>query len=137
MNNDLYSLDLYKALTTNPEFNSKVTKQLKLVQLADAKGDREAVANEIHELLKLCEFNASLLVPYFFPKYPETEPMTLWSRPHAFSMFAMTLLGQTVVKASRQVGKCVGGATKVVTKELGEISMQDLFEHVKNTLKCS
>lgn len=49
------------------------------------------------ELLRTCDYNPSLLVPYFFPAFPEDKPMTLWTRPHAMSMMAFVPNGTLTV----------------------------------------
>lgn len=124
-------VDLYKQLTINPEYRNKVEAQMAKVDKADKSGDREGVMHELEELLKLCDYNASLLVPYFFPRYPESSPMTFWNRPHAFSMMAMTLLGSTTIKAGRQVGKCLSGDTEIFTNHKDIKTIKDLFEKTK------
>lgn len=129
-------VDLYKQLTLNPEYRDKLESQMKKVDLADKSGDRDGMIYELNELLKLCDYNASLLVPYFFPRYPESEPMTLWNRPHAFSMMAMTLLGSTTIKAGRQVGKCVGGDTVIKTNRSDIHTIKDLFDITKENKAC-
>lgn len=144
MTNDNIYFDLYKELTTNVDFINKVSKIMKAIELADKSRDFEAGRYHIHELLKVCEFNASLLVPLFFPKYPEFTPMTLWTRPHSFSMMAFTLLGSMTCQASRQVGKCVSGDTVVTIRTKDgtcDTSVKDLFDeserHVESEPQCS
>lgn len=148
MSEPVYS-DLYKDLTTNPEFCNKISKILHEIELADKAGNMEAVRQHVQDLLIACNFNASLLVPYFFPRFPEFEPMTLWTRPHSFSMMGLTLLGSLTVQASRQIGKCVDGATKLITRKSGEnkdctVTIKDLFLQSKEAVhprgkgvKCS
>lgn len=128
--NNVY-FDLYRELTSNVDFINKITKIMKSIELASKARDFEAGRYHIHELLQACEFNASLLVPLFFPKYPEFTPMTLWTRPHAFSMMAFTLLGSMTCQASRQVGKCVAGNTVVTVRTKDgtqDMSIRDLFD---------
>lgn len=131
MPSDNIYFDLYRELTTNVDFINKVSRIMKSIELADKSRDFEAGRYHIHELLKECEFNASLLVPLFFPKYPEFTPMTLWTRPHAFSMMAFTLLGSMTCQASRQVGKCVSGDTVVTVRSkdgTADMSIKELFD---------
>lgn len=123
--------DLYKELTTNVSFINKVSKILKDIELADKSHKYDEGRHHIQELLRVCNYNPSLLVPLFFPKYPEFTPMTLWTRPHAFSMMAFTLLGSMTCQASRQVGKCVSGNTKIKVRcgdTTSDTSLEDLFE---------
>lgn len=133
MEQAIYS-DLYRDLTTNPDFCNKISKILKDIELADRGGNMEAVRQHVQELLIACNFNASLLVPYFFPKFPEFEPMTLWTRPHSFSMMGLTLLGSLVIQASRQIGKCFVNKTKLICKDADNervMTVEELFEEAK------
>lgn len=139
MTSAIYS-DLYKDLTTNPDFCNKISKILKDIELADRAGNMEAVKQHVQELLVACNFNASLLVPYFFPRFPEFEPMTLWTRPHSFSMMGLTLLGSLTVQASRQIGKCVAADTLLQLKEDDveeTITIKDLFNRCKKEAEYS
>lgn len=70
------------------------------MQLASKEGKDEEFRHHMHELLRLCDYNASLLVPYFFPKFPDDKPMTLWERPHAISMMSFIPNGTLTVQAS-------------------------------------
>lgn len=135
MSNSIYS-DLYKNLTTSPDFCNKTVQILKDIELADKAGNQEAVKQHVQELLELCDYNPSLLVPYFFPRFPEFEPMTLWTRPHAFSMMALTLLGSCTIQASRQCGKCLDKDVTVRARVKGsgvekDITIGDLFNKAK------
>lgn len=100
------------------------------MQLASKEGKDEEFRHHMHELLRLCDYNASLLVPYFFPKFPDDKPMTLWERPHAISMMSFIPNGTLTVQASRQIGKCLDADTKLVTKVSGEekqLTIAELF----------
>ena len=139
MTSAIYS-DLYKDLTTNPDFCNKISKILKDIELADKAGNMEAAKQHVQELLVACNFNASLLVPYFFPRFPEFEPMTLWTRPHSFSMMGLTLLGSLTVQASRQIGKCIEGSTELQVKINGsekKLTIKELFNRSKKEAACS
>lgn len=139
MTSAIYS-DLYKDLTTNPDFCNKISKILKDIELADKAGNMEAAKQHVQDLLVACNFNASLLVPYFFPRFPEFEPMTLWTRPHSFSMMGLTLLGSLTVQASRQIGKCVDGNTELHVKiddSEKVMSIKDLFNRNKQAAAYS
>lgn len=139
MTSSIYS-DLYKDLTTNPDFCNKISKILKDIELADKAGNMEAAKQHVQDLLVACNFNASLLVPYFFPRFPEFEPMTLWTRPHSFSMMGLTLLGSLTVQASRQIGKCVDGNTELQVKINGsekKLTIKELFNRSKKEEVCS
>lgn len=134
---DIYYDDLYRDLTTNPEFCSKAMKILGVIEKAYKDGDTETARKGVHELLALCNYNPSLLVPYFFPRFPESEPMTLWSRPHSFAMMGLTFLGDTTIKASRQIGKCLIGPTHLKIKENGVTritTIKDLFDNCKKSV---
>lgn len=123
--------DLQKALTTNPEFCNKVVKLQQNIQRAAEAKDRAALRHELSELLRLCDYNASLLVPFFFPKFSGEKAMTLWSRPHAFAMMAFGADLTITVNASRQIGKCVAGDTVLEVKNedgtVNSCTIEDLF----------
>lgn len=91
------------------------------------------------DLLRECDYNPSLLLPYFYPDFLDGEPMTLWSRPHAFAMMALIPNGSLTIAASRQIGKCVSGETKVFIEEnkggVYPITMKELFEEMREKNK--
>jgi hypothetical protein len=127
--------DLQKTLTTNPEFCNKVVKLQHNIQRAAEAKDRAALRHELSELLRLCDYNSSLLVPFFFPKFSGEQAMTLWSRPHAFAMMAFGADLTITVNASRQIGKCVKGDTMLsVMDDEGnreELTLEALFDRTK------
>lgn len=126
--------DLQKAITTDVTFNNKIQKLMHDLTLAEASNDKEAVRNSMLELLRACDYNASLLVPFFFPKFAGNKPMTLWSRPHAFSMMAVGAGNIYTIQASRQIGKCLAGKTEVCCRDKdGEYTttIADIFDAAK------
>lgn len=127
--------DLQKELTTNQAFAQHVQGLLNKIAYAEKSGDRAEVEGAVTNLIIQCRCNPGLLVPYFFPKYPDDEPMTLWSRPHTFAMMALSSNTSLVVQASRQVGKCLTGDTEINVRNTDgvaeKISMKNFFEDVK------
>lgn len=89
--------DLQKEITTNPVFIEKVSRIMNLLIEADSNKDVNAFRHYEEQLLRVCDYNPSLLVPYFFPRFPEDKPMTLWTRPHAMSMMAFIPNGTLTV----------------------------------------
>lgn len=131
--------DLQKNITTDVKFIEKISKiQIELQKAADA-GDDDAFRHYQVLLLRACDYNPSLLVPYFFPKYPNDKPMTFWSRPHAFSMMAFIPNGTLTIQASRQIGKCIHSETRLKTRsqngEMGEETIEQIFENAKQKNK--
>lgn len=128
---DQIFFDLQKKLATDPEFCAKVQETLAGIAEAHATGNTEKLKAKNTELLQACSFNPSLLLPYLFPDFQDGEPMTLWSRPHAFAMLAMIPNGSLTIAASRQIGKCVVGGTEVKVKVNGgrakKMTMEELF----------
>lgn len=61
---------------------------------------------------KECAHNSSLLMPFFFEKYPKRKPMSMLDRP--FNMILMFLLPHHtfVLRGSRQIGKTVSIGTR-------------------------
>lgn len=133
--NALY-FDLYKELTTNPDFANKMEKEFKAVLLADKSGDVQARNFHLMNAIRACDYNMSLFVPYFFPDFVRGKPMTLWSRPHAMAMMAMAPNSSVTIAASRQIGKCccINELLRLKDTKTGvetTSSIGGLFEEVK------
>lgn len=134
---DKLFFDLQKELTTNPAFVTRCERIMALLRKAAAEGNRAGVSEEMHRLLRLCDYNPTLLVPIFFPHFPEEAPMTLLTRPHAISMMSFIPGGSLTVEASRQIGKCLAASTKVTVRDSAEgdgmqVSMEELFSDAKS-----
>lgn len=137
MQKDQFFLDLQKVLTTNPAFATRAAKLMDKLMKASAANDAAGVQTEMLALLRLCDYNPTLLVPYFFPHFPEQDPMSLLSRPHAVSMMAFIPNGRCTVCASRQIGKCLDGESKLRVRRTGEAysgelrTIESIFEEAK------
>lgn len=123
--------DLQKAITTDVNFSNRIQKLMHDLALAESSKDTEAVKHLTLEILRTCDYNASLLVPFFFPKFAGNKPMTLWSRPHAFSMMAVGAGNIYTIQASRQIGKCLTGNTVLECKD-GACTIEELFNEAKD-----
>lgn len=132
MNSENVFFDLQKSLTTNPDFCKRVEDVMQTFLKTEAAGRKDLSKKALTELLRLCDYNPSLLLPYFFPDFSYGKPMTLWSRPHAFSMMAFIPNGTVTIAASRQIGKCITGETELNIKtadgETKNMTIKDLFE---------
>ena len=141
MATDAPFFDLQKALTTDPAFKNDVNRlSLKVATMEDEGkmlGDAD-MNNAMKALLQKCDYNPSLILPYFFPNFSDEKPMTLWKYPHAFSMMSFVPNGSITIQASRQVGKCVAGGTVVTCRtEAGsevDMSIKALFYLAKDRL---
>lgn len=98
-------LDLSWELQTNSDFSRKIQDGIMRIAEAEKRSKRSELCLALVELLRLCEYNAGLLVPFFFPQYPEEKPLSLFDRPYSFAMFNFQIGGFTVIRASRQIGK--------------------------------
>lgn len=126
--------DLHKALTQNPDLHRAIQRQVYLIDEADRKGDVEARKTALLNLLRLCDYNLSMLVPYFFPKFIGNKPMSLAARPHSYAMMTTGANLTLTIQASRQVGKCLAGNTKLHCKVDGNeqvMTIEELFEDAK------
>ena len=102
--------DLAWELKSNPAFASHIGDlsskldelEIKAQQNERYENDRGAV---VLDILRSCDYNAGMLVPYFFPQYPGANPLSLLARPYAFAMFNVQIGGYTVIRSSRQTGK--------------------------------
>ncbi len=101
--------DLYDKLNTDPGFSKKIGQLVDRLQAVEKHraeinyGVRKMEA--VRDLLRECNYNPSLLVPYMYPKYPKNKPLSLSSRPFAMSMLNLIVNGTITINASRQVGK--------------------------------
>lgn len=93
------------------------------------------------KLIRLCEFNPSLLMSFFYPDFLDGEAMRLWTRPHAFAMMAMVPNGSITIAASRQIGKCVAGDTEVTVcvgdEESKKTTCKELFSMARKKIACT
>lgn len=129
---EIFTHDLLRDVRRNPKKAAAI--QTALVRLekvvADVglgKASQADVSQAQAALLPLCGFNFGLLIPYFFPRYPLDEPLSLLQRPFMFAMTCLAPDSIMTLRAGRQVGKCVTGDTEVTTDKLGTISIADLF----------
>lgn len=106
-------LDIQSKLTSDPEFIAKAGSLMDAISRAYASGDKSSMDRAMLDMLRLCEYNTSLIVPFMFPKYPFNKPMTLWNRPHAMAMLAYVPNASITVCTGRQTGKCMSGGTKL------------------------
>ena len=130
--------DLQRELTTNPDFADDLQKIMSKIITADSNNDLEKSKQALTDLLIKCDFNPSLLLPYFFPAFTDAGPMTLWSRPHAFAMMAHIPNGVLTVAASRQIGKCICGDTNLDVRVMGEkktMTAEALFNYADERLQ--
>jgi len=98
-------------LRTDPLFRGKVEKLVDQIKILERKSFTSAkhaqdLRYRVHDLYKLCNYNAGLLVPYFFPNFHGAgTPLSLFARPFSFAMFHLQVLGYVTLRASRQIGK--------------------------------
>jgi|GEM_PF-4288282 hypothetical protein len=57
------------------------------------------------EILRHCRYNITYLLPYYYPQYPKSEPMSLHNFPFAYHLLALNIGGFTVIRGSRQIAK--------------------------------
>lgn len=103
--------DLARRLKDDGEFRNAL--HLSQQRMADLEGIKaRRPLDYIHQRDKIIASiwkdsgrNLSLLVPYYFPKYPKSRPMSMLDRP--FNMILMFLLVHWtfVLRGSRQIGK--------------------------------
>lgn len=108
--------DLYRNLRTNASFRNNVSLWITRILKAEKDNDPDKLHECQLELLRVCHYNPGLLVPYFFPKYPEQDPMSLMNRPYTFSMIGFEPVKDNTICAGRQIGKCCVGSTKLSTR---------------------
>lgn len=101
--------DIYHSLKTKIGFQSQVHAIVRDLQTLERRNPTAKVQKEkksrLLELLRISDFNSGLLVPYFFPRYPDNKPLALSRRPFAFAMYAVIVGGFLVLRGSRQISK--------------------------------
>lgn len=113
-------LDLYKKARTDAAYAQKL-RQL-MVQYRDflnkaETGSAESLAcanRTLEAILKFCNRNTFFLVPYYFPKYPRTDPLSFVDYPFVASMLNFQVGGFTVLRGSRQIAKSTGLAVRQI-----------------------
>ena len=87
----------------------------------------ENYAKMVTAATRACGSNFGGLLGGYLPAFRDGKPFSIVERPF---MAAMTTLspGLVVLKAGRQVGKCVTGDTTVETDTMGKINFLDLFD---------
>jgi hypothetical protein len=97
--------DLEWNARTNPVFRSELLSLIKRVDFFERSQQPVEQGVAVRALLRHCNYNFGLLVPYFFPRYPKDQPLSLSDRPYSFSMFDLQIGGSTTFRGSRQIGK--------------------------------
>lgn len=133
---EIFTHDLLRYVRRNPTKATAIQSALARLDKISAdvqlgKASSEEMTNVQASLIPLCGFNFGLLIPYCFPAYPMDQPLSLLSRPFMFAMTCLSPGSVTTLRAGRQVGKCVKGATKLTTEKLGDISIAELFDLAK------
>lgn len=133
--------DLQKKLMDDTQFMTEMMSLQSQILAASTSHNLPLLQTSLGKLLRTCDMNPSLLLRYFFPNFSDNQPMTLYSRPHAFAMMAHIPNGSLTIAASRQVGKCVTGETEVMVKVGDEapkaMNCKDLFSMARKKIACA
>jgi len=102
--------DLEHTVRTNGVFRDKLQKLSNKLDYHSerAKGSdkHEKFANDcLMEILRHCKYNLTYLLPYYYPAYPKSEPMSLRNFPFAYHVLGLNIGGYTVIRGSRQIAK--------------------------------
>jgi hypothetical protein len=130
---DIFTYDLLSAVRRNPKKALEIEKALSRIEMVSrqaklGKASRDQLSEAQAAILPLCGFNFGLLIPSFFPSYPEEFPLSLLARPFMFAMTCLAPDSVVTFRSGRQVGKCVTGDTVVSTDRLGAIAIASLFD---------
>lgn len=128
-------LDLEWTARTNPAFRAALNSDINCIaelekDKLNAANNRVEIAKRLSSFVKKCQYNFGFLTPYFFPRYPKDQPLSLSDRPYSFSMFNFQIGGSTTFRASRQIGKEQPYSAPVLTpsgwRRMGDLSVGDL-----------
>lgn len=130
---DLFTHDLMRSVRRDPKKALEIEKALSRIEMVTrqakiGKASRDQLAEAQAAILPLCGFNFGLLIPSFFPSYPEDQPLSWLPRPFMFAMTCLAPDSIVTFRSGRQVGKCVDGDTEIQTDKLGRMSIVDLFD---------
>lgn len=109
--------DLARRLREDEEF--KVNLQAGFDSMADVEPDRykkprqyaDAQNRVMLDVWEKCGCNMSLLMPFFYPRYPKNRPMDMMERPFNMILLYTLVYHLTVLRGSRQIGKSVSMGT--------------------------
>jgi len=96
--------------------NRKVARLAQLEKMTGGTGNQE-IGKVLMDVLRMCDFNAALLVPYFFPAYPKELPLSLSRRPFQAAFMDVQVGGYITAVTGRQSGKCIKHNTLLQTRE--------------------
>lgn len=141
-------LDFEYQMRKNPEFRDKILKAVDNINktykdMHKSLKHREAYKQAIQEYLEVSHFNLVPLLAYYYPNYPD-GPYNLSMYPFAHCFYQLNL-GEgsyTVLRGSRQIGKCLhsNNLCKFKNKKTGEIVIMpigEFHEKMKNSKKPS
>lgn len=134
---EIFSYDLLSDVRKNPKKAAVVQTVLERLDkvahdVAIGKASVADLTDAQAAIIPACGFNFGMLIPYYFPRYPLDEPLSLLTRPFMFAMTCLAPDSTMTLRAGRQVGKCVVGATVITTDKLGDISIAELFAMAKD-----
>lgn len=101
-------IDLAWELRTNPQFSNKITRlqeEFKRRALSKSAKEREGKFEVLRDIFRECKYNASLLVPWFFPTFNRGRPLRVGQRPATYALFLFCPGGWVAVRGARQFGK--------------------------------
>jgi hypothetical protein len=104
------NFDLARRLTTNLEFKEKLGNRIARTfeyvgSVKDPLKQEQERQRAAAEIWRECGNNASLLVPWYFPKLIKNKPVDMWRRPFNMVLLYMMVYSHMTFRGSRQTGK--------------------------------
>jgi len=104
------TFDLHHKLTNDLRFNHKLTGLLRKlvaanIQIKTKPAAKKIVGDTVKQILELCQYNLSPLVPFYFPTFDSGRPFTFKDHPFAMALYDVRPLSITTLRGSRQIGK--------------------------------
>lgn len=111
--------DLGKSLQTDGQFRHRYLELVEQYEQSERTGQPERSKQVFIDLCKLCHYNFGFLVPYYFPRYPDSKPLNLSARPFSYALFDFGVGTYTTIRASRQTGKSTSlGAEMIISSDI-------------------
>jgi len=102
--------DLRREIQTNGAFRHELTTRIEQIKVLDELEKRGRPIGKkrdalVRSILRLCKYNASLLVPMLWPSYPQDEAFSMLTQPYGSTFLDFTPGGSITAVTGRQAGK--------------------------------
>lgn len=103
-------LDLHRTVTTDGVFRDQLSKLIRSIKDLDVEEQKGRDVDDqrqkiLIDILRKCNYNASLLIPLLWPAFPRRKPLSFLSQPFSTAFLDFNPGGSTTMVTGRQAGK--------------------------------